>query len=123
MLPEKMASSRLFLVSSPGANSSSRIFYTRMKGELDEYVAGLGFSTLVFFKPSLINGQRKDRRVGERIGIIAMNGMHRWVPGLGQWKPIKGRELAQAILNCAESNLPEGCHTYELKQLFDLIGE
>lgn len=112
---------RLFLVSSPGANASSKMFYTKMKGELDNYVASLSFSTLVYFKPSLINGDRPDRRVGERIGIISTNLLCGVIPGLSQWKPIKGHELARAIVNCAESPLSQGVHTFELGSIFELL--
>lgn len=112
---------RLFLISSPQATSRSPIFYNRMKGELDEFAATQGFSTLVYFKPSIIEGERKDNRPGEKIGGLLANAVARCVPGAGKFRPIKGEELGRAIVNCANGILPAGAHTYELGEIFKLL--
>jgi uncharacterized protein YbjT (DUF2867 family) len=57
------------LVSSMGADPNSRVFYSRMKGELEEAVSKLSFSKLMVFRPSILDGQRKENRVGEKIGL------------------------------------------------------
>jgi hypothetical protein len=53
------------LISSTGANSSSAIPYSKMKGELEEAVAKLGFKNVVVLRPGLIVGQRQDSRPAE----------------------------------------------------------
>lgn len=112
---------RLFLVSSPQATSRSPFFYNRMKGELDEFAASQGFATLVYFKPSIIEGERDDSRPGEKVGGLLAGAIAKCVPGGRRYRPIKGEELGRAIVNCACSELTAGTHTYELGEIFDLL--
>lgn len=58
------------LVSSLGANPKSSVFYSRIKGELDEAVAKLPFQKTVIFRPSILDGDRKEKRSGEKVGLI-----------------------------------------------------
>ncbi|KAL1986568.1 hypothetical protein VTN96DRAFT_6146 [Rasamsonia emersonii] len=55
------------LISSSGANPSSVIPYSRMKGELEEAVKGLGFEHTVILRPGLIAGQREESRPAEAV--------------------------------------------------------
>lgn len=58
------------LVSSIGANTRSLFFYSRMKGELEEAVKKLDFMKLIIFRPSILDGFRSEKRVGEKIALI-----------------------------------------------------
>lgn len=62
--------STYILVSSMGANPKSMIFYSRMKGELEQEVAKLNFKKIVILRPSILDGNRSERRVGEKIGLV-----------------------------------------------------
>lgn len=53
------------LISTSGASPSSRIPYSRMKGELDEAVKTVGFEHTIILKPGLLVGARSDSRPGE----------------------------------------------------------
>ncbi|KIW06414.1 uncharacterized protein PV09_02865 [Verruconis gallopava] len=53
------------LISSGGANASSRLAYPKMKGELEEAVKALGFKHTVILRPGLIVGDREDSRPTE----------------------------------------------------------
>ena len=55
------------LVSSLGANAMSGIFYSRMKGELEEAVSKLSFRKLIIFQPSILDGNRTEKRTGEKM--------------------------------------------------------
>jgi len=112
---------RLFLISSPQASARSPIFYNRTKGQLDDFAATQGYSTLVYFKPSIIEGDRPDSRVGEKIGGIVAGAIARCVPGAKKFRPIKGSELGRAIVNCASAELPPGIHTWELGEIFQWL--
>ncbi len=57
------------LVSSIGANPESKIFYTKMKGELDEAVSEIGFNNLVILRPASLTGDRKEKRPMEKISV------------------------------------------------------
>ena len=58
---------RLALTSSAGADAASRFFYLRVKGELEEDLARLGFPSLTFVRPGLIGGERHESRPAERL--------------------------------------------------------
>tara|TARA_R110002110_G_scaffold415561_2_gene650884 strand:+ start:89260 stop:89919 length:660 start_codon:yes stop_codon:yes gene_type:complete len=115
--------SRLFLVSSPQASPRSPIFYNRMKGRLDHFAAQQGFDTVVYFKPSIIEGDRPDSRPGEKIGAVLVGAVAHWIPGASGLRPISGEQLAAAIVNCACSPLASGKHCYELGEIFTLLDD
>jgi uncharacterized protein YbjT (DUF2867 family) len=56
------------LVTALGADSGSRIFYNRVKGEIEEDVRGLRYPSLTILRPSVIGGERNERRLGESLG-------------------------------------------------------
>ena len=53
------------LVSAMGADAHSRVFYNRVKGELETDLLGLGFDSVSIFRPSLLLGDRQEFRLGE----------------------------------------------------------
>jgi uncharacterized protein YbjT (DUF2867 family) len=59
--------SHFLLVSAMGANARSPIFYNRVKGELEDAVRELGFPSLTIARPSLLLGDRQERRPGEEV--------------------------------------------------------
>ncbi|MDP3433936.1 MAG: NAD(P)H-binding protein [Bacteroidota bacterium] len=58
------------LVSSMGADSKSSVFYSRIKGELEEVVSKLNFRKCTIVRPSILDGDRKEKRLGEKIGLV-----------------------------------------------------
>lgn len=61
------------LVSSLGANRHSSNFYLRMKGEIEEDLAQLNFKSLHIYRPSLLKGERKEKRTLEKLSITIMD--------------------------------------------------
>ena len=57
------------LVSSMGANARSFVFYSRIKGELENAIALLDFKSSMIFRPSILDGGRQEKRAGEKIGL------------------------------------------------------
>ncbi|CZT17168.1 related to Protein fmp52-1, mitochondrial [Ramularia collo-cygni] len=53
------------LISSSGANSQSMVGYPKMKGELEDAVASMGFKRVIILRPGLIVGARDDTRIVE----------------------------------------------------------
>jgi uncharacterized protein YbjT (DUF2867 family) len=90
------------LVSSVGANSKSGIFYTRMKGELDEAVAKLGFENLVILRPASLTGNRENRRTTEEMSVPVLNFLTRFV--FKNYRPISDETVAKAMINAALNN-------------------
>jgi len=62
--------STYLLVSSMGADPKSSVFYSRMKGELEDAVAKLPFQKLFIIRPSILDGDRQEKRAGEKVGLI-----------------------------------------------------
>ena len=58
------------IMSSIGADAKSKVFYNRVKGEVEEAIRGLGFSELILFQPSLLLGPRNESRFGESVGAF-----------------------------------------------------
>lgn len=87
------------LVSSVGANANSRIFYARMKGELDEAVAELGFKNLAILRPASLTGDRNERRIMEEITIPIARFVTKFV--FKKYRPIHGKTVATAMKNAA----------------------
>ncbi len=61
---------RIGLVSALGANAGSRIFYNRIKGELEQVLATLDLDALVIARPSLLRGDRAVLGQAERAGEV-----------------------------------------------------
>lgn len=61
---------RFALTSSLGADPRSRFVYTRTKGELELALQALGFPALTIVRPSVLDGDREQRRPDERMARI-----------------------------------------------------
>lgn len=105
---------KLVLVSSVGANAESKIFYARMKGQLDEDVAKLGFpGCFILRPPSLI--RKGSGRFGEKAGVAILKGLNA-IGLLRSWKPMPTEEVAAAMIRLAESE-SEGLHIFESQEI------
>jgi uncharacterized protein YbjT (DUF2867 family) len=98
------------LVSSVGANSKSKTFYLKLKGEVEEAVKTVGVKSVHIMQPSMLLGERKEFRLGEKIGKIFMTGLSFLLPS--KYKPIQANKVAIAMLNAAKEN-NEGFFVYE----------
>ncbi len=85
------------LVSSVGANAKSAIFYTKMKGELDEAVSKVGFRNLVILRPASLTGPRENRRLAEEISVPILNILTRFM--MKNYIPISDETVAKAMIN------------------------
>ena len=113
------AGARQFVtVSSVGADPASRNRYLRLKGEIEDAMADVGFERLDIVRPGLLIGERPDdRRLAERLGILAsplVNALLR-----GSWERYRGIEaalVAKAITRLAGRNEP-GHFVYTNREL------
>jgi uncharacterized protein YbjT (DUF2867 family) len=86
---------RFLHVTALGASPRSRIFYNRVKGETERDVAASGVPTTVAFRPSMIDGERPERRTAERLGLVAMRAAG---PLLGRYRPTPVTAIAAAMV-------------------------
>lgn len=91
---------RVGLVSATGANPRSRIFYNRVKGELEEALQRLGFEALVIARPSLLVGDRdalgQPARSGEKVGLAVSRVLGPLIPA--NYRPIAAHDVAAALV-------------------------
>jgi uncharacterized protein YbjT (DUF2867 family) len=106
------------LVSAAYSSPDSRVFYSRIKGELERDVAALPFQTIHILRPGMLNGDRKESRGGESVGIVVMNILSK-LPGLTNLKPIMDVQVARAMIILA-LKLGKGVHKHAPGDLFSL---
>lgn len=106
------------LVSSAGADKDSKLFYPRIKGELEEAVMGLPFTLITIMRPSVLDGDRNENRPGEAFAIFAMNILGK-LPGLSKYRPIHARTVAHGMIQSLNDR-SGGSHIIESEQIFYL---
>lgn len=87
------------LVSSMGADPNSRVFYSRMKGELEAAVSVISFRKLIIFRPSILEGNRSEKRMGEQIGLSISRLITQFV--LKKYRPTPVDILAKRMISVA----------------------
>ncbi|MDR6404417.1 MULTISPECIES: NAD(P)H-binding protein [Chryseobacterium] len=88
------------LVSAYGANPDSKIFYSKMKGELEEAVKQLHFNKITIFKPGML-----ERKNSERTGEVLGSRIIKFANKLGlleSQKPLPTDILAKAMINSSK---------------------
>ncbi|MGH8614405.1 MAG: oxidoreductase [Gammaproteobacteria bacterium] len=104
---------QFLLVSALGADRQSRVFYNRVKGEVEDAVRKLPFDGVHIFRPSLLLGERREIRPGERLAILAGRALGFMFAGpLGRYRPIAARAVAAAMIRIAK-DATRGVHVYE----------
>ena len=92
--------SRLGVVSAMGANAASRVFYSRVKGEMETEIVRLGYDAVVIAQPSLLLGDRaalgQPARRGELWAARLFGPLAFVVPR--DLRPIPSRAVAAALL-------------------------
>ena len=88
------------LNSAMGANHDSRIFYNRVKGELEHDLAKIGFESLAFVRPGLIGGTRNEFRIGERALAMVLQTFGAVLPKA--WRINPAEQIAKAMLEAAK---------------------
>ena len=105
------------LVSAAGAKGQSKLFYNRMKGQLEDAVKALNFSCLLIFQPSVLIRSNSDRS-GENFTVKAFNFLNK-LGILKRYRPMPTQILAEKMLS-AVHNSPKGTFTFALNKIFSL---
>ncbi len=93
---------RFLLVTAMGASPKSSIFYNRVKGEVEDAVKAVGFETAVVFRPSILDGDRKEHRPGEGVGLSVARAISFAMVGpLKKYRPSAVRDVAAAMVVAA----------------------
>lgn len=105
------------VVSSAGASPGSRIFYSRMKGELERDLEALGFPRLRLLRPGLLDGERREARAGERWALRLLRPLSPALPA--PLRPVPVATVARAAIEAAFLPAP-GTLRLEPRDVFHL---
>ncbi|RQV95171.1 oxidoreductase [bacterium] len=105
------------VVSAVGADSNSKNFYTRLKGEMEEAIQQKNIPTLLIFRPSLLLGKRNETRIAESLGKWIMKPLSFLIPD--RMKPIEAEDVAQAMIHAANSDL-KGVHIFHYREIKEI---
>ncbi|MDZ7862279.1 nucleoside-diphosphate sugar epimerase [Acidovorax sp.] len=101
---------RCGVVTAMGADAHSRIFYNRVKGEVEQVLKSLGFATLVIARPSLLLGEREALgqapRAAESLSIQAFKLLDPIIPANYRARP--GADVARALVRAVQAGPTEG---------------
>jgi uncharacterized protein YbjT (DUF2867 family) len=96
---------QFMVVSSMGAAADSRIYYSRVKGEMEAAVRQAPFRAVHIFRPSLLLGERAHPRLGERLGAGVLKLVRPLLRGpLQKYQPVSGAAVAAAMLHAAAAD-------------------
>jgi uncharacterized protein YbjT (DUF2867 family) len=87
------------LNSALGADASSRVFYSRTKGELARDLRGLGFPSLTLVRPGLIGGERQAARPAEQLGVKVSQWLRPLLPA--RYRVVPAERIAACLLQAA----------------------
>ncbi len=90
----------VLLVSALGASAASGVFYNRVKGELEDAIAALGFRSFTVARPSLLLGAREEFRPGE---WVAKRFAFLFPPSM---RGVYPRQVAAALVRAAADDAP-----------------
>lgn len=108
---------QMVLLSSYGASPHSKVFYSKMKGELEEKMKGLGFEKLIIFKPGLL--LRKDTdRLGEKISASVIGFLNK-LGIIRKFRPMPTEILAEKLAKVPKV-CADGVHVVELDGIFEI---
>ena len=109
-----LGAKQYLLVSAVGADAHSKIYYNRVKGEVENAVRGVGFDALHIFRPSLLLGPRAERRVGEDIAKLLYKVFSFAIPP--RYKAISSKRIAEAMIAFAARDM-QGMFIHESRDL------
>jgi uncharacterized protein YbjT (DUF2867 family) len=105
------------LVSAVGANPTSAVFYSKLKGEVEAHIAQAGPASFYAFRPSFLIGEREGSRAVENLFAGVFRGVGFLFQGpLSHYHAITGVQVATAMIRAAKEKAP-GTHIHHYKDM------
>lgn len=106
------------VISAMGANEKSLAYYSRVKGKLEKELEELEFERLSIVRPSLLVGDRKEFRLGEKTGEVALKLANPLLMGgMKKFRSIEASQVALAMMVIALDGKKEKVAIYESGEL------
>jgi uncharacterized protein YbjT (DUF2867 family) len=97
---------RLVVVSALGADARGAVFYSRVKGETENALRALAPSALVIMRPSMLDGDRRERRLGESFALALARPLRAMLPAA--FRPVRADDVAQSMIDAALTDSAPG---------------
>lgn len=92
--------SRIAVVSSVGANPGASNYYLRIKGEMEAEILKLKFENIAIVRPSMLLGDRREKRTGELAGKVIIKTLHPLLVGkMKKYRGIHAANVAKAMVS------------------------
>lgn len=113
-LMRKKGAIQFLVISSMGADKNAKVFYSRVKGEMETALKHVGYPCLRIIRPSLLLGPRKEFRLGEKVGTLLTPVLQLFLRGpLGKYRPVQAEAVARFMVMVAHQQPSSGVHVYE----------
>ena len=113
---------QFLIISSLGATESTGNFYLKTKGEAENFLSIMNFKSVSILRPSLLLGERKEFRLGEKIASFLMKLFgFVFIGNLKKYKPIESKNVAKALFEIAQRN-NKGFTIYESDAIQKMAG-
>jgi uncharacterized protein YbjT (DUF2867 family) len=109
----RIGAKQFLLVSAIGADPGARVFYSRVKGEVEAAVRALPYRAVQIFRPGLLLGNRTEFRLGEKIATYLAPIVQPVLVGpLRRYRSIRASDVARAMVRTARE-APRGPNVWE----------
>jgi uncharacterized protein YbjT (DUF2867 family) len=105
------------LISAMLANANSMFFYNRVKGRMENDVRGVGFRSLIIFRPALLVGSRREFRLSEAVATVVLVPLSRLLPTGARKRFITPVETLSERMLTEGKAAPAGVHVIEAKDI------
>ncbi len=113
---------KFLIVSAIGANANSSNFYLQLKGKTENALKQFSFESISIFRPSILIGQRKEYRFGEKIAQAITEIFSFIFFGLlRKYHPVNAKNVAKAMVKQSKK-YDRGVHYFEYDEIMDLAG-
>jgi len=110
-LSSRHGAEQFLIVTALGANPHSSVFYNRVKGEVEQNIQTQDFQSITILRPSLLLGERKETRLGERIAVWMSPLLNALMVGsLKKYRAIEARTVAAGLVYSALNNAERHIH-------------
>ncbi|MGB1466337.1 MAG: NAD(P)H-binding protein [Alcanivorax nanhaiticus] len=123
-MAKRAGAQRFLVVSAINANSRSPFFYSRVKGQMERALERLQLPLLVLVQPSLLRGNREDKRTAEDWGNLLnriIEPLTRWTDA--HWLPVDGSKVAEGMVGMALEGPDSGLYKLRYRDFLVYSGK
>ena len=108
------AAAQFIIITAIASDPNSKIYYSRVKGRIEEALKEMQFPNLVILRPSFLFGDRKELRIGEKLGIALARLFEPLIPR--RYRGVEALRVAAAMSNVAKKGL-RGVQVFESEEI------